>query len=45
MRLNINHINKKDFLSVYYQACTEIYKEKIIYNKFKVTDLILYNLV
>ena len=45
MRLGINHINKEDFLSAYYQACTETYKEETICNGFKATGLVSYNSV
>ena len=43
MRLSINHIDKLDFLILYKQVCTEIYKEEIICNAFKATELILYD--
>ena len=43
MRLDINHIDKPDFLILYKQAHTKTYKEEIIYNVFKATELILYD--
>ena len=43
MRLSIDYIDKSDFLILYKQACTETYKEEIIHNGFKATELVLYN--
>ena len=43
MRLGIDHIDKEDFLSAYYQARTETYKKDTICNGFKATGLIPYD--
>ena len=44
IRLNINYINKNEFLVIYEGAWTEALKDTSIRNRFKVTDLVLYNL-
>ena len=44
MRLDINHIDKDEFLVIYKEAQTEALKDTIIRNRFKATDLVLYNL-
>ena len=43
MRLEINHMNKKDFLTHYITICEEIYKSFTIENEFHMIDLILFN--
>ena len=43
MRLSINDINKEDFLSIYFRARTETYKEETIRNGFKATGLMPYD--
>ena len=43
MRLGIDHIDKEDFLSAYYQARTETYKEGTIRNGSKATGLVPYD--
>lgn len=42
MQLNINHINKTDFLAAYYEACIKIFKSENIHNIFTATELISY---
>ena len=43
MRLEINHVNKKDFLTNYMTIWEKIYKSIIIESKFYITSLILFN--
>ena len=43
IRLGVDHIDKEDFLSTYYQARTETYKEETIRNGFKATGLVPYD--
>ena len=43
MRIEINHIDKLDFLAAYPQACTEAYKLVTIQNAFAAAGLIPYN--
>ena len=43
MWLEINHVNKPDFLSAYPQACKKTFKMSNIKNDLMTTDLISYN--
>lgn len=43
MRLGVDYIDKEDFLSAYYHARTEIYKEENIRNGFKAIGLLPYD--
>ena len=43
MQNGVNHIDKADFLTSYYQACMKTFKSETICNGFKITELVLYN--
>ena len=45
MQNEINYIDKTDFLTLYYQACTETFKSETICNEFKVIELVSYNFI
>jgi len=44
MRLNINYIDKDDFLELYLQACTAIYSSNTIQSGFRAISLVPFNL-